>query len=185
MGVRVVAESSLTPTPVPEDGATRGGTTGGQVPAARTTADGYLDRIVKYIPSQVITFYTAAIVWMAAPDASAPGQPAAAGAATVPPTSEAAGTELWAAFALGLGLTVFLTYWQTREAGKPPATLQIGISTLAFFVWAYATGGPFTHTGYWKPGWAATALGVFVIVIGTIAPKETPAPNAAADVANV
>ena len=180
MGLRVVAESRALPA---ETGAIPGGPVarGSEPPkpaTTRTTADGYLDRIVKYIPSQVITFYTAAIVWMTNPGAQTAGEPAAAGAATVPPPGAASGPELWVAFALGLGLTVFLTYWQTREPGKPPATLQIVISSLAFVVWAYATGGPFVGTGFWKPGWAATVLAVFVIVIGTIAPKE-PAPSAA------
>lgn len=177
MGLRVVAEQKRLEAGGPV-------ARGGEKPAtARTTADGYLDRIVKYIPSQVITFYTAAIVWIATPDAPTAGQPAASGAATVPPPGAANGPELWIAFALGLGLTVFLTYWQTREPGKPPAALQISVSSLAFVVWAYATGGPFTHTGFWKPGWAAVVLGLFVIVIGTIAPKES-APSGA-DVANV
>lgn len=171
MGLRVVPEKKKLQVGGPEAGGPRAATT-------RTTADGYFDRIVKYIPSQVITFYTAAIVWMTNPSAPTTGQPPAAGAATVPSAS-ATGPELWLVFVAGLGLTLFLTYWQTREADKPPAVIQISISSLAFIVWAYATGGPFVGTGFWKPGWAAIVLALFVIIIGTISPgeRETGAPG--------
>ena len=164
---------------------------GGAGPAVtRTAADGYFDRIVKYIPSQVITFYTAAVVWLANPGKTTTGGPAAApevaapnAAATVPAGPAAAsGPELWVAFAAGLGLTIFLTYWQTREPGKPPAYSHLTISTLAFVVWAYATGGPFVGTGWWQPGYAAFVLAIFVIIIGTIAPQPdqtNAAPNQA------
>lgn len=167
MGIRV------TPKPTKELQA------GNKRDQAQTTADGYFDRIVKYIPSQVITFYTAAIVWMANPNApTTGGQTSPAGTTTVPAVT-GGGMELWLVFVAGLALTIFLTYWQTRDSGNKPAPLQIIISTLAFIVWAYATGGPFVATGWWKPGWAATVLAIYVIIIGNIAPGKTENGNSA------
>jgi hypothetical protein len=159
---------------------------GPKTPSAQTTSDGYLDRIVKYIPSQVMTFYTAAMVWITNPNSlTSGGQPATTNAnanvqaaltnAGANASATAAGIGPWIVFVLGLGLTIFLTYWQTREVGKPPAYQQIGISTIAFVVWAYALGQPFASIpNFWKPGWAAIVLAVFVIVIGKIVPKEEP-----------
>ena len=118
------------------------------------SADGYLDKIVKSIPSQVIAFYTAAIVWLG-------GTSTTSGAAVKNP-------KLWIAFVLGLILTPLLTWRQTAEPNKPPAYLQIAIATVSFVVWSFATGGPFASLSFWDAGIATVVLAAYTIVIGLI-----------------
>lgn len=117
-------------------------------------ADGYFDKIVKSIPSQVIAFYTAAIVWLG-------GQP-------LPATSNTPNSKLWIAFAVGLILTPILTWHQTKELNKPPAYVQIAVATVSFVVWAFASGGPFASLGFWDTGIATVVLAAYTIALGVI-----------------
>lgn len=129
-----------------------GGPGGGQPP------DGYFDKIVKSIPSQVIGFYTAAIVALG----GAVGQTVAANKAT------AANPKLWIPFVLGLILTPLLTWKQTLEPNKPPAYIQIIVATISFVVWAFATGGPFTSLSFWDATIGAIVLGAYTLFLGVI-----------------
>lgn len=126
----------------------------GAGPGGGVPADGYLDKIVKSMPSQVIAFYTAGMTWLS--NGATPSGTAA-------PTPK-----LWVAFVLGLILTPVLTWHQTKEAGKPPAYVQIAIATVSFIVWAFATGGPFRTLGFWDAGIATTVLAAYTILIGVI-----------------
>lgn len=123
-------------------------------PGGGASPDGYLDKIVKSIPSQVIAFYTAAIVWLG-------GQP-------LPSTSNTPNPKLWLAFAVGLILTPILMWHQTKESGKPPAYIQIGVATGSFIVWAFASGGPFASLGFWDTGIATVVLAAYTILLGVI-----------------
>jgi hypothetical protein len=125
----------------------------GSGPGGGVSADGYLDKIVKSVPSQVIAFYTAGIIWLG-------GTPQGANAAPNP--------KLWLVFALGLILTPVLTWRQTQEPNKPPAYLQIVIATVSFIVWAFATGGPFQSLGIWDAGVATVVLAAYTLLIGAI-----------------
>ncbi|MGZ5434539.1 MAG: hypothetical protein ACXWID_00105 [Pyrinomonadaceae bacterium] len=137
---------------------------GGGVPA-----DGYLDKIVKSIPSQVIAFYTAALVWLQSPgtQAASPGNAQASAAGASAPAS-ASNPKLWIAFALGVVLSAFLTYRQTHEANKPPAYRQIIIATVSFVIWAFATGGPFQTLSFWSAGVATLVLAAYTLALGAI-----------------
>jgi hypothetical protein len=141
-----------------------------------TTVDGYFDRIVKYIPAQVISFYTAAIIWLSDNTPSTGGANTngnTAAAATVPATPAAASyTNLWIVFVLGLILTGLFMWKQTQEPNKPPAVKQIIVACLSFLVWAYATGGPFRSLSFWTATMAAIILAAYVLVIGLFDPKE-------------
>lgn len=119
--------------------------------------DGYLDKIVKSIPSQVIGFYTAAIVALG----GAVGQAAAGSQATPNP-------KLWIPFVIGLILTPLLTWKQTHEPNKPPAYIQIVIATVSFVVWAFATGGPFAGLSFWDATIGGIVLGAYTLVLGVI-----------------
>jgi hypothetical protein len=121
-------------------------------------ADGYLDKIVKSIPSQVIAFYTAAIVALG----GAVGEPVAAGDAT------AGNPRLWIPYALGLILTPLLTWKQTHEPNKPPAYIQIIVATVSFVIWAFATGGPFASLSFWDPTIGSIVLGAYTLVLGVL-----------------
>lgn len=120
--------------------------------------DGFFDKIVKSIPSQVIAFYTAAIVALG----GAVGQSVAASDAT------ATNPKLWIPFALGLILTPLLTWKQTHEPGKPPAYIQIIVATVSFVIWAFATGGPFMSLGLWSKEIGGIVLGAYTLVLGVI-----------------
>jgi hypothetical protein len=85
--------------------------------------DSYSDRIVKFIPSEVVAG------WLAVTTAIK--------SAAQPPNE----CTMWIIFAAGLLFAAAWTWRQTSEAGKKPPYIQITVSTIAFFVWAYATGG--------------------------------------------
>lgn len=127
-----------------------GGDGGSQPP------DGYLDKIVKSIPSQVIGFYTAAIVALG----GAVGQAATATNSPSP--------KLWIPFVIGLIMTPLLTWKQTHDPSKPPAYVQIIIATISFVVWAFATGGPFAGLGFWDATIGGIVLGAYTLVLGVI-----------------
>jgi hypothetical protein len=122
-------------------------------------ADGFLDKIVKSIPSQVIAFYTAALVFL--------GGDTAAGSATAS-AATGANQKLWIPFVLGIILTPLLTWRQTQQEGKPPAYLQILVATFSFVVWAFATAGPFMSLSFWSKGLAAVVLAAYTVVLGLI-----------------
>ena len=86
------------------------------------TKDSYLEKVVKYIPSEVVT------AWMFAKSVLK----VAAGASNP--------ALLWAAFAFGILITAGLKYKQTR------LPLQVAISTGAFAVWVFALGEPLAST---------------------------------------
>lgn len=93
--------------------------------AGGNTVDTYFDKVVKYVPADVISAWTAASSLIAT---TAPGQRA---------------TLLWVAFACGVVITAAWTWRQTKVPGLAPALRQVAIATGAFAVWVYALGGPF------------------------------------------
>ncbi len=126
-------------------------------------ADGFLDKIVKSIPSQVIAFYTAALVFLAEPAAAA-----GSAAASTAGAQSGANPKLWLPFVLGLVLTPILTWRQTHDPTKPVAYTQIIVATISFVVWAFATGGPFQSFDFWSQGVAAVVLAAYTVVLGVI-----------------
>src|SRR5262249_5060821 len=148
-----------------------------QADSGVASVDSYLDRIVKSIPSQVVTFYTAAIAWLSdSPTAMRTLDPGADSAKTFGATTVVSpranviivSPKLWVVFVMGLILTPLLTWKQTKDKGKPPAYYQISLATLSFFVWAYATGGPFRSL-WWDPQVAAVVLAFYTVLLGAIA----------------
>jgi hypothetical protein len=92
--------------------------------------DTYFDRVVKYIPSDIVA------AWVAAVGIIKSGSDKV-GATTV----------LWIAFLFGVVMCFLWTWKQTQAKdanGQPlkPAWKQISISTAAFIVWVIALGGP-------------------------------------------
>jgi hypothetical protein len=117
-------------------------------------ADQFFDRVIKYIPADVVGGWVAAmgIIGTAGPDPHRP-------------------TVLWVAFAAGLLLTAAWTYVQTREPGKPPAVAQVVVATLAFAVWVFALGGPFTTLDWYVQYYGSLLLIAFTLGVGLIVPK--------------
>lgn len=116
--------------------------------------DGFTDRIVKLIPGDVVAAWLA--VTSAIKSASQQDQP-----------SE---RTLWIAFIVGLIFAAAWTWKKTSEPGKKPPYIQTAVSTLAFFVWAYATGGqlPQWPGSLYHPLTATLLLAGFTLLSGLV-----------------
>jgi len=122
-------------------------------------SDGYLDRLLKYIPAEIITLYLGAS--NVVPHSS--GYHLVNGLMTkdpAGPTQEVIG--LWVVAGLTAVITPVYLYFSTKEPGKLTLWSQIVISSLAFPVWVFAIGGPFERT---SPEWYAENRWIAAIVI--------------------
>jgi hypothetical protein len=117
--------------------------------------DTYFDRVVKYIPADVVS------AWVFV-SATINGSPEDTPKATL----------FWIAFACGLVLTALWTKKHTSEPGRPVAFTQIAISTIAFGVWVFALGGPFTSMDFYKPVYGSLLLVFYTLVVALVIPKE-------------
>jgi hypothetical protein len=108
--------------------------------------DGYLDRLIKYIPAEIIALYLGA-------------------ANVVPQTDHNRLTALWIIAGLAAVCTPAYMYFTTHKNDAPTLWSQIIISSIAFPVWVYAIGGPFEATFSWYKDerW----IGAIVIMFGT------------------
>src|SRR6266496_2530282 len=95
--------------------------------------DGYKDRLLKYIPADVVGAWIAVTRLLS-------------GVVGVP-TAEI----LWVAFFLGIVATAAWTWNETKLPDKPPLIVQTVISTGAFAVWVFALGGPFATLASYHP----------------------------------
>ena len=118
----------------------RKGALGAETPAP--AADDYKDRLLKYIPAEVIALYITLTTMVE----------------SIPDTP---GWLPWAIFAFGLGAT-WLYLWRV---GKVHKTLQLAISVGAFFVWAFAMGGPFELTSWYQPYYGALLLPIYTFLV--------------------
>jgi hypothetical protein len=114
--------------------------------------DDYAARVAKYIPGEVLAAYVSIGGIISGLDPTRP-RPLLA----------------WVLF----GLCVVLTpvYLAKRAEAKQPKRMHLALSTLAFVVWAYAVGGPFTGEPWHDPAIGSIALGIFTLVSGAFAPK--------------
>lgn len=123
---------------------------------AEGTIDGYFDRIVKYIPADVVGLWLFATGLIAAQTAS----------------DANAGTVHWLAFFGGLILTALWTWKRTEEPGAGTALLQIAVSTAAFAVWVFAMGGPFAGLDWYQHYYGSLLLAFFTVASGLVIPPE-------------
>ncbi len=117
--------------------------------------DTYFDKVIKYIPADIVAAWT-----------FVQGLVASAGDDTPKATI------LWMAYGFGLVVTALWTHRQTREREMPVAKTQIAISTLAFGVWVLALGGPFEYWGSYSPLYGSLLLVAYTLVVGLIVPPE-------------
>src|SRR5712691_5268879 len=110
--------------------------------------DGYFDRVIKYIPADVIAGWTALTGLLAA----------ASGAPSV--------VILWGAFGVFILLTAAWTWKQTSLPDQPPAVTQILVASAAFIVWVFALSGPFALLSWYQPVYGAVLLIIFTIAVG-------------------
>ncbi|MCJ8280162.1 MAG: hypothetical protein MJK14_09695 [Rivularia sp. ALOHA_DT_140] len=116
--------------------------------------DTYFDKVIKYIPADIVG------AWLAVD-----GLIKAAGDNVAANTS-------WVAFIIGLVITALWTHKQTQEPKKRPAITQIVISTAAFIVWVYASGGPFLTANLYNPAYGSMLLIFYTLVVAMINPTE-------------
>lgn len=100
-------------------------------PPPVTETDGYLDRLLKYIPTEIIALYLGAIN-------------------IVPHDDPAYWPALWTIAALSTLCTPVYMYFATREPDKPTLWSQILISSIAFPIWVFAMGGPFRQFSWYS-----------------------------------
>jgi hypothetical protein len=87
--------------------------------------DTFLDRVVKYIPAEIVS------AWVTAKGIVE---------GTAIPSKQ---TILWICFVGGVVATILYTLKQTAVPEQGPAVWQTVIATIAFIIWAIALGEPF------------------------------------------
>lgn len=119
--------------------------------------DGYFDRLLKYIPSDVVGLWLAGsgLIQGQADDRSRAGL-------------------LWLLFVVGLVFSFFWTRKQTAEAGKPTAWQQIVLSCGSFAVWVFAIGGPFAQLSFYQPLYGSLLLLLYTSAIPLLPPPRLP-----------
>jgi hypothetical protein len=120
------------------------------------SSDTYFDRIVKYVPADVVAAWTAVA-------AAVKGAGASVSAPTV----------LWICFIFGVIITPLWVLKQTDFPGKPKAYTQALVATLAFIVWVFALGEPFSFLSFYNGLFGTLAIIGFTLISGLIVPKET------------
>jgi len=116
--------------------------------------DGFFDRVVKYIPSDIVAAWTALTGLVA-------------GATAIP-----ANRVLWILFAVMTVLTYVWTLRQTALPGARPARTQAAIATVSFVVWVFALGGPFAGVAWYAPVYGSIALIIYTLSVGLVVPRE-------------
>ncbi|NJM17550.1 MAG: hypothetical protein HC836_03200 [Richelia sp. RM2_1_2] len=127
-----------------------------QLQAAKTeiTVDNYFEKIMKYIPSEIIG-----------------GWIAIQGIAKNMTTQN--NIILWTIFIFLGFLTFFYVKQQTSEANKPPAIKQTLISVGAFIIWAFAIGGePLESLPFYNSGYGVIFMILYTLTIPIISLKH-------------
>jgi hypothetical protein len=108
--------------------------------------DKYKDRLLKYIPADVVAIYLALKGFVALLKPPAPIE-----------------AIYWTVFVIGLVITV---PWQ-RKIAKITKWKQVLIGTGAFAVWAISLGEPFTagNIGWYQPPYGAMLLALYTFLI--------------------
>lgn len=106
--------------------------------SAADQTDGYVDKIIKLIPGEVVALYITLAGILAAGGMSS-------------------STMIWVIFFVCLiGTPLYLN--RISHVGN---TVQIGISTVAYIVWVFALGGPFATLSWYLPIYGALLLPIF------------------------
>jgi hypothetical protein len=129
----------------------------GMVAATQTkveTPDGYKDRLLKYIPAEVVAIYLALLsVLKAAPPATTPIV-----------------TAEWFVFGIILIVTI---PWQ-RKILKISKWQQVAIGTVAFVFWAISLGDPFdtSWNAWYRPLYGTMAMMLYTFLIPLFEPES-------------
>ena len=112
--------------------------------AAGQTPDNYRDRLLKYIPAEIVAIYLALLGVLKA----------------VPPDTTPIATVQWVVFA---AIVLISVPWQ-RKIMKITKWQQVAIGSVAFIVWAISLGEPFDTT--WQ-AWYQPVYGTMVMMLYT------------------
>ena len=116
--------------------------------------DGYFDKLIKYIPSEIVGAWIA-IKGLIASDNTIPQN-----------------NFLWTLFVAFTILTAVWIFKQTSEPKKPPAFTQILLSTGAFVTWVFALGEPFSSLTFYRPVYGSLLLIIYTLIVALINPSE-------------
>jgi hypothetical protein len=128
------------------------------IPGVDTTPrDGYIDRLLKYVPAEIVALYLGVTN-------------------VIPSPLKAHRTAVWVVSVISALCVPVYMFLSTRKPNQPTLWSQIMISTIAFPLWVFAIGGPFAlHPWYDDYRWvAAVAICFATFLFGLYAP--TPAP---------
>lgn len=125
-----------------------------QTAGAGIKTDAYFDRVIKYIPADIVGAWIAASGLINS-------------TSNIPRT-----TLLWIIFVVGLIFTPTWTLIQTKESKKRLAITQTIISTGAFIVWVLAIGGPFATMDFYRPVYGSLLLIFYPLLVGLVIPPE-------------
>ena len=124
--------------------------------AVEQTLKDYGERLAKYVPAEVLTFYTTAVQLTLAKDGP-----------------EQAPFRLWVFGIVALLGLVGTPVWLGRYSGQPSEkrTNQV-MGTIAFVAWMYSyPAGLFTELGFHDPVIAGLSLTFFIFLTAFVAPK--------------
>ncbi len=107
--------------------------------------DKYKDRLLKYIPAEVVTLYLTLTALLG----TASGLPWWLG---------------WLIFALG----IVATWYYLRYPLEVKDSTQLVISCVAFAIWVFALGGPFKDLGWYKPVYGGLLLTTYTFFIARV-----------------
>lgn len=144
-----------------------GGTLAGGSKSKAPVADEYFDRLLKYIPAEIVALYlTLSSILLAAA-----GNPAKL------PGAAPADNQLSAATVAGLYWAIFVillagTYLYQRYQLKVKKIWQLIISVGAFAVWVFALGGPFALLSWYHPVFGALLLPLYTAGVAFYTPKR-------------
>lgn len=111
--------------------------------------DDYKTKLAKYIPGEIIAAYVAIDVIIKSATKFSEGV-------------------YWIVFLALLVLTPLYVWRVTTEPPKKAAIAQIVVSTIAFFVWVFALGGPFASLGWYVPVYGAILLVIYTAAIPVV-----------------
>lgn len=118
--------------------------------------DGYLSRIVKYIPSEIIALFLLV-------DAAAQSLPTLISTPVY-----------FTIFGVFLVATPIYIAVVTRVPGAPASLAQILIAPLSFAAWVFGFGGPFARLDWYTPILGAVVALAVTLLAGFVVPKPIP-----------
>lgn len=121
--------------------------------------DGYFDKLLKYIPTEIVGGWIA-ITGVIKSASNIPNN-----------------TILWILLVIFTGLTAVYILKQTFAPKKPLAIKQTSISTIAFIVWVFALGEPFESLSFYNPVYGSVLLILFNLTIPLVNPDEDNKKN--------